>query len=909
MSFRAAPVCTGVPASITISPSGPIQGCAGSIRLLQLSAIPSGTFTVQWEKSINNGPWTIVSPGGTGIGYYAQIVSGFDFKYRAIVSCTALGQSVTSNEVSLTAVNDPTYASLPYAMDFENNWVDHCSTNDAPDEHWTNELPMGSFSWRRDDQGLSAGWTQDVPVNYFYPPFSSGNHCARAHTSKGPGAGSLMLHLDCSGAGDKELRFDFKCNDYSPTLEVLVSADGGVSYLSLATINGTGVNATWLPHVIQLPSTSPNTIVKFKATSLGSQSGDFDMGIDNITVYPACTGKPTAGTVDSGSACLGEGISLSVNGSSPMSALSWLWQQTTNGISWNDVPGGNVENPTTPLTGPTWYRCIVTCTNSGESDTTEPRLINPNPVYSCYCNSGSTVANPQLNLGNVKVLTEPDGVTLLDNGNPLPATANLEAKKHYTNYTHLAPIDLYRDSSYKLGLTFFTNNGTNVSPIMGGAYIKAWIDYDRNGTFDNNEQIMGHQKASMVFVDSALFTVPSTAVSGITGMRIVTNNIYDSNLVTPCGPYGYGETEDYLVQLWEMPCNGNAAGGTVTASDSLSCPGYPVTLIHAGYDTTSGQVTRVWQHSANGTTWNDIAGTENQNVLNQIFTDKEWYRVRTACAVTASETYSDVVLIGKSNACYCVSYADGGFAGMADSSDIGGFSFYSLNFPLTGGHLNNPESIRKYTSHTYRTPLEMYADSIYNFTIDHTILRNDHADAKITLFIDYNANGTYDIPEERVYTEISGSSTWHKTGSITIPSNVTLGTETGMRLIINNDIAANIPSDEACGIYSSGETEDYRVIFKNEVVAVTDLAKGKNEIRISPNPSNGRISVHYNGIGLKEATLKVLTITGQSLQEQRLPVLNDGQTILLDLSEYAKGIYFINLEAGEKKTNGKVVIH
>lgn len=913
IAFRTA-TCTGVPASVSITPAGPLQGCGGSYRLLQLAPIPSGPFTVKWQQSANGGPWTDIT-GANSVAYNAQIISGQSIKYHAIVSCSAASQSVTSNDVTINAASDPTYAALPYTQDFE-NWMDHCNTLDVPDEHWANLLPNGPFSWRREDQGASGGWTTDVTPLYYNPTGSNSSHSARVQTSKGPGSGALLLHLNCSGStGNKEVRFDYfnKTGSNNP-LTISVSRDNGVTYDSLTSFGSQGVtSASWQRQIVQFASDSAKTILKFTALATGSQAGDFDMGIDNVVVYPACSQAPVAGTVDSTSACMGSGVHLSLSGGTASAGLTWQWQEATDGITWSDVAGGNVEHPTPPLAQNTWYRCIVTCTNSGISDTTAPRLIQLSPFYNCYCSSSSVVASAHLNVGNAQLLTQPNNDILLNNGNPLPATSNLQANKHYTNYTSVTPANLYADSIYKLRLTFFTSNGTNVNPIMGGAYVKAWIDYDHNGVFDASEQIMGHQKASMVYIDSSVFTVPNTALPGITGMRIVANDIYDSTQVGPCGAYSFGETEDYLVHIWNQPCTGAPNAGSVTASDTVLCPGYAVTLTNGGYDSTTGQLTHTWQSSTDGSTYADIAGSVNMPVYTAVFPNSNavWYRVKVDCGLSSNTAYSTPVKVKKSVACYCVSYADGGFSGLADSSDVGGFKFATLNFPLTGGHLNNPDAVRSYTHHFDLAPVVLYADSTYNFSIDHIILRNDQADAKITMFIDYNANGIYDIPEERVYSSVAQITSWHKTGTITIPSDVTLNVPTGMRVILNNDTGANASSDDACGIYTSGETEDFILKFAkadepgNGIGSLNGAVSGLN---IYPNPSAGVVSIQYKGNALTNSHIAVQTITGQAISTIDTRNLKDGDVIRLDMSAYSKGIYILTLSGREGSGTAKVVV-
>ncbi|RLD46761.1 MAG: hypothetical protein DRI86_02275 [Bacteroidetes bacterium] len=83
---------------------------------------------------------------------------------------------------------------------------------------------------------------------------------------------------------------------------------------------------------------------------------------------------------------------------------------------------------------------------------------------------------------------------------------------------------------------------------------KIYIDYNRDGDFDDaNEE---------VFVNAALmngtivgsFNVPAGVVPGITAMRVVHALGYSISApanVTPCGTYDYGETEDYLINIAE----------------------------------------------------------------------------------------------------------------------------------------------------------------------------------------------------------------------------------------------------------------------------------------------------------------------------------------------------------------------
>ncbi len=906
-SFRKAPDCTGKPAAPALLPGGPYNICAGApIPLTVLvSSFPAGMSYV-WEFSVNNGnTWEKMANVTKATATFNPSVSTL---YKVSVKC---GDQVTASNVITVNVNSTglVYKPVPYTQQFE-EWQNRCDSLELPDVNWTSSPATGNQSWRREDQGASAKWTGTVvPSSY---PVMAGDHSARFHTCSNVGEGSLSMYLDCSTPGGKELRFDYiNKTGGLPRMDVMLSQDGGNTFTILQTLNSMSINAVWQPQVIPFESNSAKTVIRFRSFSY-SQSGDYDMGINDLHVLEPCKEAPVAGEVDSNSSCSGSGMQLSLSGSTFSAGLEWLWQESTDGIGWTDVANGNIEHPSVSITQNTWYRCIVTCSNSGLKDTTAPRLLTVKPFYYCYCTSGSTSTSPSLNVGNVKLTKDNDPKLLLDNGNPLPATQNPEAKKNYSNFTDLAPADLFRDSSYKINLTFFTHNGTNVRPIMSSGYTAIYIDYNRDGVYDYAERLGLNLKAADIYEDSFAFKVPNDATIGITGMRIVTNTTtYDTGLIKPCGSFSRGEVEDYLVRINNLPCNGAEATGLILASDTSFCPGYPFSLTHMDADSTSGLISRVWQTSADGKNWNDIVNSENERVKNIIFDAPAYYRVKAECTRNSVVTATDSVWIGQDALCYCPSYATGGFAGMADSSDFGSFKMGNIDIPLTGGHLNNAAANSKYTSYTHLPAIEMYADSSYGFTLDHILIRNEHADAKITMFIDYNANGQYDVPEERVYTGLSALSTWRKNENITIPSDVALNKETGMRLVINNDTGANQPSDDACGTYVSGETEDYRVTFKKakkEEVGVSGVDALSEAIRVYPNPSNGIVSILYTGNYKEEGSLKLQNIAGQTIETRLVSNLNNGTIMNLDLGGYSSGIYFITLECAAYKATVKVAL-
>lgn len=93
-------------------------------------------------------------------------------------------------------------------------------------------------------------------------------------------------------------------------------------------------------------------------------------------------------------------------------------------------------------------------------------------------------------------------------------------------------------------------------------YWKIWIDYDQNGTFDDNEIIASGSSSSSDNL-SVSVTIPTTATLGTTVMRVSMK--YDAEQ-TACETFEYGEVEDYTVNI----TNNATASKTIPTSDFVA---------------------------------------------------------------------------------------------------------------------------------------------------------------------------------------------------------------------------------------------------------------------------------------------------------------------------------------------------
>jgi hypothetical protein len=78
-------------------------------------------------------------------------------------------------------------------------------------------------------------------------------------------------------------------------------------------------------------------------------------------------------------------------------------------------------------------------------------------------------------------------------------------------------------------------------------YFKVYADWNQDGDFlDSGETLVSAAASSSSATRTGTFTVPTTAKSGPTRLRVVMS---DASGTSSCGSYSYGETEDYTISV------------------------------------------------------------------------------------------------------------------------------------------------------------------------------------------------------------------------------------------------------------------------------------------------------------------------------------------------------------------------
>lgn len=114
---------------------------------------------------------------------------------------------------------------------------------------------------------------------------------------------------------------------------------------------------------------------------------------------PACSGTPVGGTTTASAnpACYNINFTLSVNGSTLGTGLSYQWQSSPDGTTWTDIGGATSATYTTSITTSTYFRRNITCASTSSSSSLLVVIKKPSvsgsPLAVCVNNSSTLTAN------------------------------------------------------------------------------------------------------------------------------------------------------------------------------------------------------------------------------------------------------------------------------------------------------------------------------------------------------------------------------------------------------------------------------------------------------------------------------------------------------------------------------------
>jgi hypothetical protein len=135
-------------------------------------------------------------------------------------------------------------------------------------------------------------------------------------------------------------------------------------------------------------------------------------------------------------------------------------------------------------------------------------------------------------------------------------SSGASASPYYTFYNAATIPNLTPSTTASVSVTFGTDTNQ---------YAAVWIDFNQNGTFEAGEGVVSATSPGTNGTTTISISVPAGALAGNTRMRVRGGD--DSALTTSqaCGASnsGYGETEDYIVNIVPSVSLTNGPGGVI----------------------------------------------------------------------------------------------------------------------------------------------------------------------------------------------------------------------------------------------------------------------------------------------------------------------------------------------------------
>lgn len=302
---------------------------------------------------------------------------------------------------------------------------------------------------------------------------------------------------------------------------------------------GTGVNTFSNGGVDLL--TGDNISYFGAVTAPGNQTNTVNacfLGSIEFYNLAACSGKPTAGLINGVNAsCPNEAKFYFLSNYVSGNGISYQWQVASSPTgTYTNVGTNNTMLARTMGAASSYIRCIATCSNGSQSDTTPVFADTVKPFYLCYCASSPNQTS-DTKIDSVSFLTTKTGSA--------PSLCQT-----YTDYREAIPVSKLRVLS---NLVVRANIGS-----CGGYFRShgaAYLDINRNGFFEASERLGATWGPTAGVGETFVRTlaIPTTASLGVTGLRVMQ---YEGTtpLSSACGPSpatgnSWGEVEDYLVDI------------------------------------------------------------------------------------------------------------------------------------------------------------------------------------------------------------------------------------------------------------------------------------------------------------------------------------------------------------------------
>lgn len=278
----------------------------------------------------------------------------------------------------------------------------------------------------------------------------------------------------------------------------------------------------------------------------------------------------------------------------------------------------------------------------------------------------------------------------------------------YGNYlSTIVPVTA--GNSYNFTLTpGFTSGGLFGSSTYP-EYWKIWIDYNRDGDFSDAGELAYDAGATATTARTGSIAIPNSASVGQTRMRV---QMKYNGASTACEAFGYGEVEDYTLQIQsaapqtcDIPSNLNSSNISANSAD----------LSWSNTGASNGYL--VDYRIANGS-WTTLSSASNALTLSNLSANSSYeFRVKSDCGATTS-SFSGIANFTTQAAAVCGDVSNLSTSGITTNSAQlnwtagGNASSYEVQYRTVGGTWQTTTS-----SGVSKTLSGLSSNTVYNWQV------------------------------------------------------------------------------------------------------------------------------------------------------------------------------------------------
>lgn len=568
--------CTSTPAAGSAQ-SNLSAVCPGQQVLLTTSGISTAEqYTWQWQSSPtgNMGSWSDI-PGATLPQYLATISQTTYFRYR--INCPADDPTNSSDPVQVTLLPPSScYCSMLPAT-VGNQDITQVTFNGATNTGSCSSLSTGAGSLLSRYANETASSLTSVQQGAYVPFSIHFNYCNGSNAKL-----YFVILLDGNQDGD-----------FEDPEELVYARDLFYAYAPLN-------DFVYIPQSAATGDTRLRLIATDRETYLYQQfdCGYFQYGETEdyrITITPvsACSGTPGPANIVSytNTICAWRNFPLALDNVPGGINLQYQWQSSSDDSNWSPF-GDNMPYALANQAGDTYYRCVITCPNSGLQFTTTSFLMETDCVVMPHQNANYSLTDCDFTFTNAigGIASASDTVTFY------PETGQFIRME-------------FDEASFNLCSMFI---------------------YDSD-VADENALIV--QLASWNNGVGAVFEATNAAGALTVIFSHGVSAYWDWSAVVSCIP---------------PDCPGIPDPGLSIADRNPVCSGVPFELRTQNYLTGTG-LSLLWYTSADSNTWTPTAWTD--TLINISQTQDTWYKLVAHCTLSGQTAESVPILVETVNDC------------------------------------------------------------------------------------------------------------------------------------------------------------------------------------------------------------------------------------------------------------------